>query len=79
MLVEVGTLGLRYRMLETVREYARKKLEYSGEWVATRQRHRDWYLQFAEQSHAVAHGGANRGTDETTLFAHLEGCDSLVR
>src|SRR5207249_6850127 len=42
--------GLRYRMLETVREYAREKLAASGELAAARNRHRDWFLQWAEQA-----------------------------
>jgi predicted ATPase/DNA-binding SARP family transcriptional activator len=52
---EVGE-GLRYRLLETVREYAGEKLAASGELTAVRKRHRDWYLQLAEQSAAAAHG-----------------------
>jgi non-specific serine/threonine protein kinase len=45
---------MRYRMLETVREYAREKLEGSGERAAIRGRHRDWFLQLAEQFAATA-------------------------
>jgi predicted ATPase len=44
----------RYRLLETVREYAREKLDGSGELTATRNRHRDWYLQLAEREGATA-------------------------
>jgi predicted ATPase/DNA-binding SARP family transcriptional activator len=72
VLVEVGALGLRYRMLETVREYARAKLEDSGELAAMRQRHQDWYLQLAEQSRTVGHGGVAHGPDRTTMLARLE-------
>jgi predicted ATPase/DNA-binding SARP family transcriptional activator len=46
--------GLRYRMLETLREYSREKLACSDEWAAVRNRHRDWYLQLAEQVEAEA-------------------------
>lgn len=37
-----------YRLLETVREYARDRLIESGEVAATRRRHHAWYLQLAE-------------------------------
>src|SRR5262249_34628707 len=56
VLVDEVAEGLRYRMLETVREYAGEKLAASGEVTAVRKRHRDWYLQLAEQSAAAAHG-----------------------
>jgi predicted transcriptional regulator len=40
----------RYRMLETIREYACEKLEKSGETDRLRQRHRDFFIAFAEQA-----------------------------
>jgi non-specific serine/threonine protein kinase len=70
VLVEAGALGLRYRMLETVREYAREKLDTAGELTAMRQRHRDWYLQLAEQRRPAA--GDAGGPDQATLFSRLE-------
>ena len=39
--------GDRYRMLETVREYAREKLSMSGDANAVRERHRDFFLALA--------------------------------
>jgi predicted ATPase/DNA-binding SARP family transcriptional activator len=56
VLVDEVAGGLRYRLLETVRAYAGEKLAASGELTAVRKRHRDWYLQLAEQSAAAAHG-----------------------
>ena len=38
----------RYRLLETVRQYGRERLEESGETAEIRARHRDWYLEFAK-------------------------------
>jgi predicted ATPase/DNA-binding SARP family transcriptional activator len=58
----------RYRMLETVREYAREKLDGSGEWRAVRNQHRDWYLQLAEQAEGQMRGSGQ----EATLVACLE-------
>src|SRR5262249_33042092 len=42
---------LRYQMLETVREYAREKLQESGEEEAVREQHAEHYLALAEQAH----------------------------
>jgi tetratricopeptide (TPR) repeat protein len=40
----------RYRMLETIRQYAEEKLFDSGAAATTRDRHRDWYLDLAERA-----------------------------
>lgn len=50
ILVEERQDGLRYRMLETVREYARAKLRASGAEERTRERHADYYLALAERA-----------------------------
>src|SRR5262249_19034930 len=47
---EEQTGGLRYRMLETVREYALEKLRESEEEPTMRERHADHYLTLAEQA-----------------------------
>lgn len=39
----------RYRMLETIREYAQERLVDSGEAEQTRGRHRDYYLALAQR------------------------------
>ncbi len=40
----------RYRLLETVRQYARDRLLEAGEAEVVRQRHRDWFLALAERA-----------------------------
>lgn len=40
---------IRYRMLETIRQYAREKLLDSGAGVVTQQKHAGWFLVAAEQ------------------------------
>lgn len=50
--VEKSAAGVRYGMLETLRDYGQEKLEESGLCRECRTRHRDWYLGFAESSHA---------------------------
>ncbi|MGE5264534.1 MAG: ATP-binding protein, partial [Acidobacteriota bacterium] len=42
--------GARYRLLETIRQYARDKLLESGESVRVRDRHLAFYLEFAEHN-----------------------------
>ncbi|MBV9546434.1 MAG: tetratricopeptide repeat protein [Chloroflexi bacterium] len=50
VVAEPGRGGtLRYRLLETVRQYARERLHESGEYVAVRARHTDWYLSWLER------------------------------
>jgi predicted ATPase len=40
----------RYRLLETIRQYAQEKLHDAGEAAAARDRHRDYYLSWAERA-----------------------------
>nr|WP_253900560.1 LuxR family transcriptional regulator [Mycobacterium asiaticum] len=44
--------GMRYRLLETVRQYAQEKLGESGEADRVRTRHRDYYAVMAADLHA---------------------------
>ena len=46
----------RYRLLETVRQYARDRLVEAGEETGVRARHRDWYLRLAEQAEPELRG-----------------------
>jgi predicted ATPase/class 3 adenylate cyclase len=50
---------LRYRLLETIRQYAQERLEGSGQQAATRQRHGEYFVAFAESA-----GPRLRGPDE---------------
>ena len=49
-LVELDAGGERYRMLETVRQYAQEKLGDSSVAVAVRTRHLDFFLALAEKA-----------------------------
>ena len=40
--------GVRYRLLETIRQYAQERLDASGDPVAVRRRHADHYVAVAE-------------------------------
>ena len=50
----------RYRLLETVRQYARERLLEAGEAEAVRERHRDWFLALAEQAEPELAGRSRR-------------------
>ncbi|MFC9789460.1 ATP-binding protein [Rhodococcus sp. NPDC127528] len=43
---------VRYRLLETLREYGREKLQEAGEYPDMRRRHRDWFEELARQARA---------------------------
>jgi predicted ATPase len=55
-----STLGTRYRLLETVRQYAQEKLGEAREGGAVRCRHRDHYTAMAALLNAPADGGYQR-------------------
>ena len=46
--VEEGPGDRRYRLLETVRQYAAERLEEAGERSAFERHHRDWYVALTE-------------------------------
>ncbi len=46
--VEEGPGDRRYRLLETVRQYAAERLQEAGERGVFERRHRDWYVELAE-------------------------------
>jgi predicted ATPase/DNA-binding SARP family transcriptional activator len=56
VLVDEGAEGLRYRMLETVREYAREKLRASGEEAMARSAHAAYFLEMAETAEVAMRG-----------------------
>jgi predicted ATPase len=52
---------VRYRLLDTVRQYARERLVESASAEAIRQRHRDYFLQLAEAADAKLLGAEQAG------------------
>jgi predicted ATPase/class 3 adenylate cyclase/Tfp pilus assembly protein PilF len=57
----------RYKLLETVRQYARDKLLETGEAARVRDRHRDWFVAFAERAES-----ALQGPDQALWLKRLE-------
>jgi len=68
-LVNTETLSgeVRYRLPETIRQYAQDRLVASGEAAEVRTRHRAWYLDLAERAEARMHG-----PEETMWLDRLE-------
>ena len=59
--------GMRYRMLETIRDYAREKLEQAGDAASTAARHCQHYFAFAK---AVKDG--LKGPEQGSWIARME-------
>ena len=59
-LVVPEAVGARYRMLETIREYARDRLQQRGERAPVRKRHADYFVAFAEDAEPHLEGGADQ-------------------
>ena len=57
----------RYRLLETIRQYGREKLEESGELDPTSLRHARYFMALAEEAEPDL-----RGPDQAACFRHLE-------
>ena len=57
VVVEPGPGPMRYRLLETTREYAREKLQASGESQTVQDRHLGYFLRYAEASEPSARAG----------------------
>jgi predicted ATPase/class 3 adenylate cyclase len=49
ILVDDRTGGVRYRMLESLRQYARERLDEAGEMEQFRERHANYFLRFVEE------------------------------
>jgi predicted ATPase len=57
----------RYKMLETIREYALERLDASGETADVRTRHTAYYTSFAQRA-----GAGLKGPDERAWLGRLE-------
>jgi non-specific serine/threonine protein kinase len=67
VMVEVKVGDARYRMLDTIREYAREKLLMSIETESVQNRHLEYYLILTENAEPRLHG-----SDQLAWFNRLE-------
>lgn len=67
---------LRFYLYECIREYALEKLEESGEAPAVRARHREFFLNMAEQQ-AKSYATPTRQADLNQLFAERSNFDAM--
>ena len=56
-LVLIEGSGERYRLLETIRQFAQERLQASGEEAALHERHFEWYLRLAARMEPSLAGG----------------------
>jgi predicted ATPase/class 3 adenylate cyclase len=68
VVVDQNSEPYRYRLLETVRQYARERLLESGSSEAVRERHRDCFLALAEEAESKL-----TGTEQAAWLRRLEG------
>ena len=59
VLMDAQEEQVRYRLLETVRQYGRDRLDEAGETTGVRQRHLRWYLDLVERAEPEL-GGADQ-------------------
>ncbi|MEU7852152.1 LuxR C-terminal-related transcriptional regulator [Nonomuraea sp. NPDC049141] len=59
--------GVRYRLLDTIREYGRERLIAAGQEMALQQRHRDYYRALAARARAELFGPS-----QVTWFTRLQ-------
>jgi non-specific serine/threonine protein kinase len=71
---------VRYRLLETIRQYGRDRLRASGEEELLRRRHRDWFLDVATSAYGAWFGPEQVGwyrrlrTEHDNLRSALDFC-----
>jgi predicted ATPase len=70
VVAEVLGDAARYRLLDTVRQFATEQLRASGEQAALSARHCDWYLQLAELTQPTSDG--RRRTTATQLDIEID-------
>jgi predicted ATPase/DNA-binding SARP family transcriptional activator len=65
--MEAGDAAVRYRLLETVRQYGLERLAERGELEPMMERHTRYFLEFVEKCEPALVGGSNA----PDIFAHL--------
>lgn len=66
LIVDRGAKVVRYRLLETIRSFARERLHEAGEFERARERHREYLVQVAMRARPELDGA-----DQAEWFDHL--------
>ncbi len=80
----MGAERVRYRLLETSRQFAEQKLNAAGEGEAERRRHLEYFVAWAEAREPLAVGPqrgqwlADMGWEHQNVLAALEWCDGAT-
>jgi predicted ATPase/DNA-binding CsgD family transcriptional regulator len=74
LLMRVGDRETRFRMLETIREFAEERLELTGEADAVRRRHAGWFLGLAQRAERFMWS-----EHQTAWFERLERAHDNIR
>jgi predicted ATPase/DNA-binding SARP family transcriptional activator len=69
--------GIRFRLLETLREYGRKQISDAGLRTALRRRHRDHYLALAEQGESEWFGSRQADWADRLRWEHANFREAL--
>ncbi|WP_432937827.1 BTAD domain-containing putative transcriptional regulator [Kribbella sp. CA-253562] len=73
--VESSAEGVRFRLLETVRDYALERLREAGEEELLRGRHVEWYGCFVRRYEGMgARNNTGVGAEEANLLAAIDWC-----
>ncbi|ONI74256.1 hypothetical protein BWI15_13030 [Kribbella sp. ALI-6-A] len=73
--VESSAEGVRFRLLETVRDYALERLREAGEEQVLRGRHVEWYGYFVRRYEGMgARNNTGVGAEEANLLAAVDWC-----
>jgi predicted ATPase/DNA-binding SARP family transcriptional activator len=78
VIAEMSGAETRYRLLETVRQYAAERLEAEGAGEAVRRRHAEHFVRTAERA-AAERFGPNRDALVTPLHADLDNIRAALR
>jgi predicted ATPase/class 3 adenylate cyclase len=77
VMAQDGAGRTRYRMLETIRDYAREKLQAEGEQAAAALRHHEHYFELAKHAR-IGVDGADQGIWLTRLELELDNLRSAM-
>ena len=79
LVTDEATGEARYRMLETIRDYAQERLADSGQARATFSRHRDWFVDLVERARSAFFSGPIQAEWVERLAADQDNLRAAIR